>query len=367
MEVVAEYAVVTTIVLLVAIAPLSFVVMPTLSSVLRTPEHIPEGLKATAMIAILASPIYLLLCRLLSVEWDVAISSCLYTCVFLGYETIRRHVYIQSVNASIVCELLRQVTTVSSVLCSAFYGTKSTFWLYLLVGLLIPLFFSYFLLTEKPSLNRELDRVVLVKSFDFGKWIFLTNSLQYLASSLYLLVANTLLSPEAVAGAAVSRSLIGYATVVMLAVDTTLIRRLSGIQNTCDSHELYQEFKRLAYPLFGMYLVIAVGIMPFSEVILEVFFGSRYAEFSGLLVLLIGNSILGFFNKLQFIYFRSANCTRLIFLSSVPGIVFALLMTYPIISCCGMEGGVLVVIISQGINNVVAAFFLKTRLLKNAR
>lgn len=191
------------------------------------------------------------------------------------------------------------------------------------------------------------DVEVFSTNYAFGKWIFLGNGVNYIQSNFFVFVTALLLPMHTVAGLNAVRSLVGFSTVIFLAIDNYLAPKLvrtyerQGLSALTDSVAYF-------YVKCGLGIaVIYVGLGYFSESVVITVFGDKYSDSSGYLNYFLIVSFFGYLARPFLILSRTIHATDIIFRASVGPAIFALIFSYPIVMLFGDIGAILMPILGS--------------------
>jgi len=193
--------------------------------------------------------------------------------------------------------------------------------------------FSLAVIAKINILNNpsQSSKASYLENFDFGKWIFLGNGISYIQNNFFVYVTALLLPLETIAGLNAVRSLIGFSTVIFLAIDNYLAPKLiaiyqeQGFTQLCDKVKSF--YLKIGWFIAFIYLIIGI----FSESIIIIIFGERYADSSHYLQYFLIASFFGFMARPLLILSRTIHVTNIIFRGSIIPAIFALFCSYPVI------------------------------------
>ena len=334
---------------LFSLAPQAFVFMPMMSmskdfSSLNLRIYSDFLILCLMLLISLGVGIVLYYFNLTSVGEYVSLGSLICWVVsFQGHEFLKRVLYISDRHRALVLyEIVKLVGAILALALLYFWHGKFDIDTILIGTTFAYLCFSCIAISRAdfPTSFTINPIGTFAKNFAFGKWIFLGNGISYFQNNFFVFVTALLLPLETVAGLNAVRSLIGFSTVIFLAIDNYLAPKLAGVYQSEGLENLINKVISFYLRSGWIIAVIYVGIGLFSENLVTMIFGERYADSSVYLNYFLVVSFLGFMARPFLILSRTIHATKIIFWGSVGPAIFALVFSYPLIFTYGDIGAV---------------------------
>ena len=203
---------------------------------------------------------------------------------------------------------------------------------------------SYIKLT---SFNKKRFQHLVIENYLFGKWIFLSNVIQNLNSNLYIYVSAFLLPLSVIGALNAIRSLIGFSTVIFLALDNYLTPKFSQLFLDLSIKDLTVKINKI-YNKIGILLILVYMIMAlYSDEIVRLIYGEDFIEYSYFMyVFLLANMVM-FYTRPILILVKTIGLTKIMFLASIPTFIVTLVGVYPFIYFGGVDGALFMMLFVQ--------------------
>ncbi|WPY98256.1 hypothetical protein [Christiangramia sp. OXR-203] len=217
--------------------------------------------------------------------------------------------------------------------------------LVLITSLLIPVCFS-----KKHEFNFEKLAFAKIykESFQFGKFIFLSNVVQNISANLFLYISVFLLSTDSIARLNAPKIILGVSSIFLLSMDNfytpKIAERINGNKRDI-SHEVFKIFRDIKI----FYIILVIGcifLITIQDFIIQILFGAKYAQGENFLWGFIVVGLLYSFSRPFLIVIRVFERTKFLFISSLYILIFTMLLTYPLMHYFGALGGILTMILS---------------------
>jgi len=204
--------------------------------------------------------------------------------------------------------------------------------------------FSYIKFT---TFNKKRFQHLVIENYFFGKWIFLSNIIQNLNSNLYIYVSAFLLPLSVIGALNAIRSLIGFSTVIFLALDNYLTPKFSQLFLDLSIKDLTVKINKI-YNKIGILLILVYMIMAlYSGEIIRLVYGENFIEYSYFMyVFLLANMVM-FYTRPILILVKTISLTKIMFLASIPTFIVTLVGVYPFIYFGGVDGALFMMLFVQ--------------------
>ena len=211
------------------------------------------------------------------------------------------------------------------------------------------------------ALNIDLSYLKKIKkdNYVFGKWVFLSNTLQNINSNFYLFISAMLLPLSAIGALNSAKTLIGLATVVFLALDNYLIpkyaKRYMDYGREAIEREILPVFIRIGSILIFMYSLVAF----FPNELMGFIFGENFAQYGYFLYYFLISSLLMFCTRPILILAKTIGETKVMYQAALPTLLFVLIVSYGVINFYGVDGALSIMLLAQLIYLASLIYFYK--------
>jgi len=213
---------------------------------------------------------------------------------------------------------------------------------------------SYIKLT---SFNKKRFQHLVIENYLFGKWIFLSNVIQNLNSNLYIYVSAFLLPLYVIGALNAIRSLIGFSTVIFLALDNYLTPKFSQLFLDLSIKDLTVKINKI-YNKIGILLILVYMIMAlYSDEIVRLIYGEDFIEYSYFMYVFLIANIMMFYTRPILILVKTIGLTKIMFLASIPTFIVTLIGVYPFIYFGGVDGALFMMLFVQVVHLISLKYF----------
>tara|TARA_B100000674_G_C37976340_1_gene979590 strand:- start:2127 stop:3386 length:1260 start_codon:yes stop_codon:yes gene_type:complete len=202
------------------------------------------------------------------------------------------------------------------------------------------------------------------KNYAFGKWIFLGNGISYIQNNFFVYITALLLTIETVAGLNAVRSLIGFSTVIFLAIDNYLAPKLAATYQNEGLEPLISKVFSFYIRIGWLFAIVYIMIGLFSESLITIIFGEIYADSSIYLKYFLVASFLSFMVRPYLILSRTIHVTNIIFRGSIFPAIFAVIFSYPLIYIYDDMGALIMAVLGSLFLLMCTAFFFWNHKIK---
>lgn len=371
-----EFGVISLIIMismLVSVIPQSFITMPIMSNSFKEKDRNKYYYHNTIILIIFllfVSVVFLLFyynncCNIQN--YFSFYSILIYFSIFQIYELLKKIMFVKNTHNHVVAFEFLKLSASSVTLLLFFYYNR-----YIGIDqILFSISFGYFLFSVSTLKNIKPHnfsllylKKVISNNYKFGKWIFVSNVIQNINSNFYMYVAALLLPLSMIGALNAVRSLIGFSTVIFLALDNYLTPKYAQLYLKKGKHELQKiiagTYTKIGILLIALYFLIAL----FSEKILDLVYGKQYEQYAYFLYVFLVANIFMFYTRPILILAKTIGVTKILFLASLPTLIFTVLITYTSIDLFQVNGALFIMLSSQLIHLLSLLFFYKKEMLK---
>ena len=271
--------------------------------------------------------------------------------LYLIYEFGRRAVMVkQKMNYLCATELLKLFLLIFFIILVILFenfNLKNLIFV-LVLSILITILFLY----KNLSIQRlDLKYVNSFKneSYNFGKWILISNLIQNLGSNFFIYISVILLTSEEIALINAPKIILGLSTITLLAIDNYYSVKISN-KIAKNRAQIVKEFFKMVNELKYFFIIIflvSVIIILAQDNISYVVFGEQYSNKQNFIWCFV---LVGFIFTLTrpfMVIYKVFDRTKVIFRSSLIMFSFSILASFPMLYYFGPIGGLTVMIVSS--------------------
>jgi O-antigen/teichoic acid export membrane protein len=345
--------------LLVAILPQSFVTMPIMSNTYKHKDmdryffyNIVILLGILVFIGIILSITYAI--NLLMMQNYFSLLIVLgYFIVFQIYEFIKRVLFVKDLHRELTFyEIVKAVIFGSFLFAATYFDLQ--FDIDLILISLIVSYLVFILIIFKHIRRSAIDKFfflhVVKENYHFGKWIFTSNTIQNLSSNIYMYIAALLLPLNIIGALNAVRSLVGFSTVIFLAIDNYLTPKYAQFYNQNSLLELEKMSQKIFLPLGYIFIFFSIGVGLFAEDLLGIVYGNDFKQYGYYLYYFLAANLLMFYTRPLLLLSKTIGLTKIMFFASIPTLLFSVIMTYPVVAMFHVDGALFIMLITQAVH-----------------
>lgn len=289
----------------------------------------------------------------------------IYFSLFQVYEFIKKILFIENKHKLVTyLEIIKFLT--SSIFLAYIIYSNDMLYINHILEIIIIGYFSFIVFSFRyiKIFNFDMQRFknILEENYIFGKWIFLSNIIQNINSNFYIYISAFLLPLYIIGVLNAIRSLIGFSTVVFLALDNYLTPKFAKLYLEINAHKLTNKinniYNKIAVGLFIIYILMSI----FSDLILNIVYGEKLIEYANYIYIYLLANMFMFFTRPILILTKTIGMTKIMFSSSLPTLFFTMIFTYPIIYIFQVNGALFVMCLAQVIHLASLKYFYNKEL-----
>lgn len=368
-----DFGVITLIIMiavLIAVIPQSFVLMPIMSNSFKEKNiesyFFHNGILLIAILLISSLIFFIFyINNYFSIQYFFGFFNVVVYFVSQQlYEFFKRIMFVKNLHRHITLyEVLKILTSLSLVFLlvnESFTISIDTMLLAVTAGYLLFILFTVKHI-KLVTINIDYFNLVKRKNYNFGKWIFISNTVQNINSNFYVYIAALLLPLNIIGALNAVRSLIGFSTVLFLALDNYLTPKYALFLSENNKEKLEETVMR-TFNKIGL-LLIGGSIMAvlFADEILSLIYGDEFAKYGYYLYFFLVANVFMFYTRPILILAKTIGVTKILFLASLPTLLFTLITTFSAIDLFKVNGALSIMCISQVIHLASLIYFYRKK------
>ncbi|MBI2799516.1 MAG: hypothetical protein HYX63_04415 [Gammaproteobacteria bacterium] len=212
----------------------------------------------------------------------------------------------------------------------------------LIGGLYQPLAGIRFKLPKPLALQRQWHL-----NWTYGHWIFLESVVFVASSQIYVYLVAAWVDTRSAGGLNAAQSIVNLLNILLTSV-TVWATPLARHRLLIESYARWRALLiQVGIAACGLCSVIAVALVVGSQQLFALFFGRAYLEFASLLLPLSLAMVLAVANGVFGVAFRTAEMTKVGFISKTVSAVITCLAAYPLITNYGVLGAAIGLLLTQ--------------------
>ncbi len=193
----------------------------------------------------------------------------------------------------------------------------------------------------RASLSERIDRHVLTKQWEFGKWLAAGEMGFWLSSTLYTYIAAAMLGVAASGGLKAAQVILGPLNVLLFYLDVVLPIKFSktlAIGDDADlSGAMRTAYTRTLPPVLGYSVLAAI----FAAALLRLAYGADYTQYAVVVVILAATSVLSYLGRVMNSALQAYRRTKPIFHSHLVSAVLTIAIGWLLVDRFGVAGAAL--------------------------
>lgn len=209
------------------------------------------------------------------------------------------------------------------------------------------------------NINFNDIKKITIENYHFGKWIFLSNTIQNINSNLYIYISAFILPIYIIGVLNAIRSFIGFSTVIFLTLDNYLTPKYASFY-LANSKEKLENSVYSTYNKIGLLFIISyIFLGLFSEFILLTIYNKEISEYYYFIYFFLFANILMYYTRPIIVLSKTIGLTKILYLSSLPVLLFTIIFTYPMISYFETIGALIILCLGQLFHLISLKYFYK--------
>lgn len=209
------------------------------------------------------------------------------------------------------------------------------------------------------NINFNDIKKITIENYHFGKWIFLSNTIQNINSNLYIYISAFILPIYIIGVLNAIRSFIGFSTVIFLTLDNYLTPKYASFY-LANSKEKLENSVYSTYNKIGLLFIISyIFLGLFSEFILLIVYNKEISEYYYFIYFFLFANILMYYTRPIIVLSKTIGLTKILYLSSLPVLSFTIIFTYPMISYFETIGALTILCLGQLFHLISLKYFYK--------